>query len=63
MAFAGCSSLMSVELHEGLETILGGAFGDCPSLCHIDIPDSVKEVDPGAFFDSGIPGSPKSEDF
>ena len=63
MAFAGCSSLACVELHEGLETILGGAFGDCPSLCHIDIPDSVKEVDPGAFFDSGIPGSPKSEDF
>ena len=63
MAFAGCSSLACVELHEGLEIILGGAFDDCPSLCHIDIPESVKEVDPGAFFDSGIPGSPKSEDF
>lgn len=63
MAFFGCSSLRSVELNEGLESILGGAFADCPSLCSIDIPKSVKEVDPGAFFDSGIPGSPKSEDY
>ena len=63
MAFFGYSSLRSVELHEGLESILGGAFADCPSLCSIDIPKSVREVDPGAFFDSGIPGTPKSEDY
>ena len=48
-AFAGNTTLQSVELPDGLESIRYNAFGDCTALEAITIPDSVTKVSPGAF--------------
>ena len=43
-AFAGCPSLSSISLPEGLTSIGEGCFSGCVSLNTINIPDSVKEI-------------------
>ena len=42
--FRGCSSLESVVLHDGLETIGSYAFYDCSVLSEITIPNTVKSM-------------------
>ena len=44
-AFAGCLSLSSVTLNEGLETINGFVFHGCKKLMEVTVPDTVKEVE------------------
>lgn len=48
-AFYGCSSLMHVDLPDGLIQIDRYAFGECRSLLEIDIPDTVKYINVSAF--------------
>ena len=43
------SSISSVLLPKGLETIPSGAFYGCSLLSHVDIPASVKTIDGSAF--------------
>lgn len=47
--FTRCSSLKSINLPEGLETIGVQAFCDCDSLKTVTIPSSVKKIGVGAF--------------
>lgn len=49
MAFAGCSNLRSVTLHEGITQIGLYAFAACSSLQSVNIPQSVRMIMPGAF--------------
>ena len=48
-AFAGCSSLTSIEIPDSVTSIGDGAFEDCRSLTSIQIPDSVTSIGDGAF--------------
>ena len=48
-AFSGCSSLVSIELPEGVERIGNSAFENCSSLASIELPDSVTSIDGSAF--------------
>lgn len=48
-AFAGNTTLQSIELPEGLREIGYNAFGGCTALTSVTIPDSVTKVGPGAF--------------
>ena len=43
-AFKGCTQLRNVELSEGLERIVAGAFEYCESLVRIAIPSTVKVI-------------------
>lgn len=47
--FAGCTSLESVTLNNGLKSIGYYAFGDCKSLREISIPSTVTEIGSYAF--------------
>lgn len=59
-AFAGCSKIKSIELPDGLVSILGyvnpnenggtGAFSGCTGLTSISIPDTVTEISDAAFY-------------
>ena len=53
-AFAGCSSLTSVEISNSLTSIGNSAFSGCSGLTSIDIPNSVTSIGNGAF--SGCSG-------
>lgn len=48
-AFAGCSSLTSINISNGLESIGYGAFARCTSLKNIILPDTVKSIGASAF--------------
>lgn len=48
-AFAGNTTLQSIELPDSLREIGYKAFGDCTALISVTIPDSVTKVGPGAF--------------
>lgn len=48
-AFAGNTTLQSIELPSNLKTISYNAFGGCSGLADITLPDSVTKVGPGAF--------------
>lgn len=48
-AFAGNTTLQSIELPDSLREIGYNAFGDCTALTSVTIPDSVTKVEPGAF--------------
>ena len=50
-SFYGCSSLSSVVLPEGLETIGKWAFYECTSLTNITIPSTVISIGKSAFLD------------
>ena len=49
-AFAGCESLVSIEIPYGVTSIGKYAFDDCESLASIEIPDSVTNIGEGAFY-------------
>ena len=48
-AFAGCSSLSSVVLPDGLQSIGTGGFSGCTSLVSISVPSTVKELGTRSF--------------
>lgn len=48
-AFAGNTTLQSIELPDSLREIGYNAFGNCTALTSVTIPDSVTKVGPGAF--------------
>lgn len=48
-AFAGNTTLQSIELPDSLREIGYNAFGGCTALTSVTIPDSVTKVGPGAF--------------
>ncbi|GMI36933.1 hypothetical protein TeGR_g10326 [Tetraparma gracilis] len=48
--FAGCTALLTVELHDGVTKIGLGAFLNCSSLAELKIPASVSKLDSGMFF-------------
>lgn len=48
-AFSGCSSIVSVEIPDGVITIGDGAFSDCVSLNFVSIPYSMAIIGYGAF--------------
>lgn len=47
--FAGCSSLESVVLTEGLQVIESGVFRNCTALKEMTIPQSVREIGQSVF--------------
>ena len=49
LAFAECTSLISVELPNSVTTINASAFAICSSLTSIEIPNSVAKIDAAAF--------------
>ena len=49
MAFAGCTSLTSITIPDGVTSIDRAAFWDCASLTSIKIPDSVTSIGGRAF--------------
>ena len=49
-AFKSCSSLISINLPEGLKSIGDGAFYDCSALPAITIPKGVTTIGGGAFY-------------
>ena len=49
-AFAWCSSLTEIVIHESVTWIGSGAFYDCSSLTEIVIPNSVTRIDGDAFY-------------
>ncbi len=49
-AFAGCTSLTSVTILDGVKYIHDNAFGGCTSLTGITIPSSVKSISRNTFF-------------
>ena len=51
MAFAGCTSLTSITIPDGVTSIDRAAFWDCASLTSIKIPDSVTSIGGRAFWD------------
>lgn len=48
-AFAGNTTMKTIELPDGLKSIGYMAFGDCTALTDVTIPDTVTKVAPGAF--------------
>lgn len=51
MAFAGCTSLTSIDIPDGVTTIGASAFNGCENLTSITIPDSVTTIGGAAFYD------------
>jgi hypothetical protein len=49
LVFNGCTSLSSIELHEGLKKIGKGAFKNCKALTNIRIPASVTSLSEALF--------------
>lgn len=48
--FENCTSLVSIEIPEGVEYIGDETFKGCTNLKSIKIPESVKKIDWGAFY-------------
>ena len=48
-AFAGCSSLKSVDIPDSVTLIYAGAFSECESLISVTIPNSVTIIEYNAF--------------
>ena len=52
-AFASCTMLREVVLHEGIERIGGGAFNNCNSLYDVTLPASLKSMGEWVFTHMG----------
>lgn len=52
-AFCGCSSLSSISIPFGVNSIGKKSFADCTSLQTINIPSTVTWVGQEAFYNSG----------
>lgn len=50
LAFHSCSSLVEVELNEGLVTIGNAAFFNCVSLYEIDFPSTLESIGDNCFY-------------
>ena len=48
-AFAGCATLTSITIPEGVTTIRGDAFSNCENLTSVHLPNSLVEIEAGAF--------------
>ena len=48
-AFAGCSSMVTIDLPTSLASIGARAFHSCHALCRVRLPDSVTLLGPKAF--------------
>ncbi|MBE6536628.1 MAG: leucine-rich repeat domain-containing protein [Ruminococcaceae bacterium] len=48
-AFSGCTSIVSIEIPEGVTSIVDSAFSGCTSLTYIGIPNSVTLIDSYSF--------------
>ena len=48
-AFAGCSTLASVELPSTITKIGSGAFSNCTNLINISVPDGIESIAQNAF--------------
>jgi hypothetical protein len=49
-AFAGCTSLASITLPDGVTFIGKSAFADCSSLTNITLPHRIESIENGAFY-------------
>ena len=49
-AFENCTSLISINIPDGVTNISGSAFENCTSLTSINIPDSVTSIGGSAFY-------------
>ena len=47
--FRSCSNLATINLPEGLKSIVYGVFADCTSLKHIQLPDGLEKIGAGCF--------------
>lgn len=52
--FAGCHSLMKVELHSNITLIGRNSFPACKALRSIEFPSSLREIGDLAFFGAGL---------
>lgn len=52
-AFMGCTSLISVESYEGIESIGNQAFNGCSNLVSINLPNSIKSLGTNVFNSCG----------
>ena len=50
-AFANCSNLTHIVLHEGVKQIEKGAFAGCTNLARINFPKDITEIEEGTFAD------------
>ncbi|MCH5164723.1 MAG: leucine-rich repeat domain-containing protein [Clostridiales bacterium] len=48
-AFSGCSSLVDLQIPDGVVTIGASAFSSCDGLVNLTIPDSIKSIENKAF--------------
>lgn len=48
-AFKNCSTLEYINISEGIERILAGAFSDMPNLLAVRLPNSVNYIEEGCF--------------
>ncbi len=55
-AFKQCSSLQSVSLPEGVQSIGAEAFSICPNLQSVSLPEGLQSIGRDAFLQSGITG-------
>ena len=53
-AFAGCDSLISISMPEGLRSIGDSAFSNCSNLTSISLPDSLTSIGCDAFYNTGV---------
>ena len=52
--FAGCTSIQTVFLENGVTSIGGYAFYLCKNILNLNLPDTVSEIQAGAFRGTGI---------
>ena len=53
-AFAACTNLRNITIHEGISEIGGSAFKKCESLSRIIVPEGVTTISSDAFSYSGL---------
>lgn len=53
-AFSSCSSLVEVNISEGLKCIERGAFNGCTNLASIRLPSTLNKIEQSAFRETGL---------